>query len=135
MADQEGIMELLSGDSSLLSLEEEETSPVPQGDMALALPELGELDEWAEDPVGVAWNKIRSVFLRAKSPAQLFIEARNMSTGQWLDYAMKMAPKDLKVTAEFSFKHLLEELGPIDKEKYRVKPQGQIVDAEFSEVE
>lgn len=74
--------------------------------------------DWSADPVGVKWEKICSAFFNAKSAEEVAAEAANMKIGVWLDWAVRMAPKNVKVTGEFNFQHLVADLGPINKDDY-----------------
>ena len=90
-------------------------------------------EEWAEDTFGNAWNKIRSAFLKSKTAFDVKAYARTLSDAAWLDVVLKMAPRDVKVTGEVNIKHMLSELGPINKNQYRLS-HNNAVEVEFSEV-
>ena len=47
-------------------------------------------DSWTEDPVSVKLEKIRSVFLNAKTPTEVYAEAAVMPVGDWLEMASKL---------------------------------------------
>ena len=85
---------------------------------------------WLNDPVPVKLEKIRAAFLDAKTPQEVTLQASIMPLGDWLDMVVRLSPKNIQVQGAVSFKHMLEELGPIDKEAYRPK----VIDAEFSEM-
>lgn len=93
---------------------------------------VSDANEWRSDPTGSKWDKIRSVFMNAKGPQEVLLEAAAMDVREWLDWVCRMAPKKVEVQAEVSFKNMLEALGPIDREAYRYN--GPAVDAEFKEV-
>ena len=138
--DQEGLMDLLESTEEVdlgelcdlpsdpgLDAQRDEYRKKVLGELITVTPE----EEWADDPFAVAWTKIRSAFLSGKDAFSIKAYARTLSEGAWLEMAQKMAPKDVKVTGEVGLRHLLDELGPIDKEKYRIR---QVEDVEFSEV-
>jgi hypothetical protein len=81
-----------------------------------------EEEDWQEDPVSVKWSKIRATFLNGKTAAEVRKEAEVMPVGTWLDWAIKMAPKDVKVSGEINIAQIVANLGPIDKEAYRFRP-------------
>lgn len=131
MNDKEGFIQMLGGPRPAKPVEVEPESPPVPAVSAAQLLNITEDDRWTDDPVSVKWDKIRRVFLNAKDPVELHVDAAAMSTTQWLEMALRMAPKDVRVTAEFSFRALAEEFGPIDKELY--KPS-RIIEAEFTEI-
>lgn len=140
--DQEGLIDLLGSGQDVL----EDMPPASFGEEGNGngngkkvlgqLIEVKPEEEWAEDSFGNAWNKIRNAFLRSKTAFDIKAYAKTLSEAAWLDIAMKMAPKDVKVTGEISMKHMLEELGPINKDQYRLeaKQSEGAVDVEFCEV-
>ena len=78
-------------------------------------------DGWLDDPASVKLDKIRAVFLNAKTPADVQMEAALMSVGDWLEMVVKLSPKDVKVSGGIAFRHMLADMGPIDKNQYRPK--------------
>lgn len=75
--------------------------------------------EWQNDPVPAKLDKIRAAFLNAKTPAEVYSQAALLPIGDWLEMVVKLSPKDVKITGGISFRHMLEEFGPIEKDKYR----------------
>lgn len=97
----------------------------PQGD------ETSDPDDWRTDPVAVKLEKIRSVFLNSKTPFEVRAAAASMPIGLWLEQVVRLMPKDVKVQGEVNFRHMLEGLGPIDKDAYRLSgrsAQSQLVE-------
>ena len=67
--------------SSLVKVENEKTGPpVP----------LTEDEEWQNDPVSVKLEKIRGVFLNAKTAPEVRAAASTMAIGDWLDMVGKL---------------------------------------------
>jgi hypothetical protein len=136
--DQEGLMAMLE-EATLVS-----SAAPPQAGMDLELdPELEfrpsrtvqTEDDWATDPVPTKLEKIRAAFLNSKSAAEVTAAAGNMPVTMWLECVIKLMPKDIKVQGEVSFHHMLEGLGPIDANAYRLGAGPvKVVEAEFSEV-
>ena len=89
-----------------------------------------EASEWASDPLPAKLDKIRAVFLNAKTPTEVYAEASLMPVGDWLEMVVKMSPKDVKVSGGIAFRHMLADMGPIDKNQY--KPQA--VQCDYEEV-
>ena len=87
------------------------------GELSLA-ERLDQLD-WQDDTVGQKWDKIRTAFLNAKTPADIYLDASGMQTREWLDWAVKMAPKQpetaaVQITAiriELPSRNTLDQLG------------------------
>jgi hypothetical protein len=89
-----------------------------------------EASGWASDPLPAKLDKIRAVFLNAKSPTEVYAEASLMPVGDWLEMVVKMSPKDVKVSGGIAFRHMLADMGPIDKSQYRP----QAVQCDYEEV-
>lgn len=88
-------------------------------------------EDWFNDSISVKMEKIREAFLNGKSAKEVRAAASMMMVGDWLELVSKLAPKRLDIKGDFSFKHLVDQFGPIDTEKYRLKA----VDAEYRVVE
>ena len=58
---------------------------------------------WTDDPVSVKLDKIRAVFLNAKTPTEVYAEASLMPVGDWLEMAGKLTKQTpeapVKITA------------------------------------
>ena len=77
-------------------------------------------------------QKVKETFIKARPLADVQMIAGAMPFKDWMDYVVKLMPKDIKIQGEVNFKHLVAELGPIDKSQYMlVEP---VTDAEFCEV-
>jgi len=87
-------------------------------------------DGWMDDPISTKLEKIRAVFLNAKSPMEVFAQASVMRIGDWLEMVVKLSPKDIKVTGGIAFRHMMADMGPIDKDQYRPKT----ITCEYEEV-
>ena len=96
MADQEGMIKFLSElNPSLPTLLPSKLSSLPP----VVKPSNGngnELD-WTDDPVGVKWNKIRSAVMDSKSVEEVVADVQAMGTREWLDWVVRMAPKQVEV--------------------------------------
>lgn len=96
MADQEGMIKFLSElNPSLPALSLPKLQSLPPA----AKPSNGNGDEldWTDDPVGVKWNKIRSTVMNAKSVEEVVADVEAMGTREWLDWVVRMAPKQVEV--------------------------------------
>ena len=87
-------------------------------------------DDWRNDPVPVKLEKIRAAFLNAKRPGEVMAMAGTMAMAEWLELVIKLSPKNVQVSGGISFRHMLEELGPINKEQYRLS--GPVIEAELA---
>lgn len=76
-------------------------------------------ESWQDDPVSVKLDKIRAIFLNAKTPTEVYAEASLLPIGDWLEMVVKLSPKNVQITGGISFRHMMEEFGPIEKDKYR----------------
>jgi hypothetical protein len=85
-------------------------------------------DEWQNDPIPVKLDKIRAAVLNSKTASEVRLHAGLMQIGDWLEMVVKLSPKQMQVQGSFSFKHMMEEFGPIDSSKY--KPQ--VIDIEVA---
>jgi hypothetical protein len=47
-------------------------------------------ESWIDDPVSVKLEKIRAVFLNAKTPTEVYAEAAIMPVGDWLEMVGKL---------------------------------------------
>lgn len=106
------------------------------GTPAAGLQELPPEADWKDDPVPVKLEKIRAAFLNGKSASEVLVAASMMPIGDWIELVTKLAPKNIQVQGEFSFKHMLEEFGPVDKEQYRFRqlPSAAPIEVEYEEV-
>lgn len=100
---------------------------------APSLPTVTDAD-WQNDPVPVKMEKIRAALMNAKTAFDVEDQARRLPVADWIELVAKLAPKNIQVQADFSFKHLVEEFGPIDKEKFRRKKEPDAIDAEYKAI-
>lgn len=87
-------------------------------------------DDWQADPVPVKLEKIRAAFLNSKTVTDIRMASTTMPIGDWLEMVVKLSPKNIQVQGAVSFKHMLEEYGPIDSSKYKPKA----IDVEYKEI-
>jgi hypothetical protein len=93
----------------------------------------------SDDPSeGLSWTdylqKVKECFIQAKPLSDVRNFAGLMPFRDWMDYVIKLMPKDIKVQGEVNFKHLVEEFGPIDKRQYQLaEPVQEAVFCEVSE--
>ena len=76
-------------------------------------------EDWTNDPVPTKLDKIRAAFLNSKTAAEVQTAAWLMPIGDWLEMVVKLSPKNVQITGGISFRHMMEEFGPIEKDKYR----------------
>ena len=122
MTDSEGLIGMLEG--AAVTHSTLPPSP-PQQSIAAAdgtyqVLDLNDAGEWFNDPVPTKLEKIRAAFLNSKTAAEVAAAAGNMPVGMWLECVIKLMPKDIKVQGEVGFRHMLEGLGPIDPNQYRL---------------
>lgn len=81
-------------------------------------------------------QKVKEAFVRSKSLKEIELHASSMGFRDWMDYFLKMIPKDVKIQGEFNFKHLVAEFGPVNKEQFRVgaAEENQILDVEVEDL-
>ena len=79
-------------------------------------------------------QEFKSAFIKARPLSEITLYASSMSFKDYMDFVVKLLPKDVKVQGEVSFVHQLASLGPIDKEQYRLNAPDTI-EADFCEVE
>ncbi len=76
---------------AILTAEDEEL-PAVVGEIREAgppVPALGD-EDWQEDPVPTKLEKIRGVFLNARTASEVRAAAATMPIGDWLDHVTKM---------------------------------------------
>lgn len=78
---------------SLLDSEETELPALPEAETGKQGTPDGDLStlDWKEDPVSGKLEKIRAVFLNAKSPQEVHDQAATMPIGDWLETVGKMS--------------------------------------------
>ena len=135
MAADEGLIQLLNEVSPSLPARPTPTVPsnsaIQKSVLPADLPERLAALDWQDDTVGQKWDKIRSTFLNAKSPEDLFLDGSAMSTREWLEWAVKMAPKQadppsVQITAiriELPSRNALDQLGAGDVIEVEVPAQ------------
>ena len=79
-------------------------------------------------------QEFKAAFIKARSLSEITLYASSMSFKDYMDFVVKLLPKDVKVQGEVNFTHQLASLGPIDKDSYRLNAP-DTVEAEFCEVE
>ncbi len=79
-------------------------------------------------------QEFKSAFIKARPLSEITLYASSMSFKDYMDFVVKLLPKDVKVQGEVNFTHQLASLGPIDKEQYRLNAP-DVVEADFCEVE
>ena len=79
-------------------------------------------------------QEFKSAFIKARPLSEITLYASSMSFKDYMDFVVKLLPKDVKVQGEVNFTHQLASLGPIDKDSYRLNAP-DTVEAEFCEVE
>ena len=75
---------------------------------------------------------VKERFIRAKPLDVVEEYAANMGFRDWMDYVIKLLPKDIKIESNINFRAMIDSLGPIDKEQYRLPEP--VVEAEFCEI-
>ena len=118
-----GYLDLFEDEATELppSLSVSETAIESEGAPAPALSLVENEEEWKNDPVPVKLEKIRAAFLNSKTVSEVLAAGSMMMIGDWLELVVKLSPKNVQITGGLSFKHMLEELGPINKDDYRPK--------------
>lgn len=120
--DQEGLISLLR-DCTPLPPIKQVASPTPRSVQPRPTAEMGLQtvgdDDWQEAPVGEKWDRIRAAWMNGKTAAEVISEAECMSVPAWLEICVKMAPKNVTVQGQVSFKHMIDNLAPIDKDEYK----------------
>ena len=128
MTDQEGLISLLQDCTPLEPIKEPPVAPVPRkGDLSVL---VCDVDDWQNASVPEKYDKIQAVVMNSKSAEEVATEVRGMSVPVWLDLVIKMAPKNVKVSGAVSFKHMIDNLAPIDKDQYKFNA----VEVEYSEI-
>lgn len=79
-------------------------------------------------------QEFKSAFIKARPLSEITLYASSMPFKDYMDFVVKLLPKDVKVQGEVSFVHQLASLGPINKEQYKLNAP-DTVEAEFCEVE
>ena len=77
--------------------------------------------------------QFKEAFIKARPLSEITLYANSMSFKDYMDFVIKMLPKDVKIQGEVNFVHQLASLGPIDKEQYRLNAPDTI-EADFCEV-
>ncbi len=78
-------------------------------------------------------QKVKETFIKARPLEDVRQFAAGMLFSDWMDYVIKLLPKDIKIQGEVNFKHLIAEFGPIDKSQYRLGSE-PVEELEFCEV-
>ncbi len=78
-------------------------------------------------------QRFKDTFIKARPLEEVGRYASAMAFRDWMDFVIKLLPKDVKIQGEVSFVHQLASLGPIDKDAYRLTAP-DAVEAEFCEV-
>jgi hypothetical protein len=86
--DYDDFAAILSSEDATLPAVRPAAKPADRGN---GTPAVGKATEgWLEDPVSVKLEKIRAVFLNAKTPTEVYAEAAVMPVGDWLDMVGKL---------------------------------------------
>ncbi len=77
-------------------------------------------------------QKVKETFIRSRPLGDIELYAKGMGFRDWMDYVIKLLPKDIKIESNINFKAMIDGLGPINKDDYRLPEP--IVEVEFCEV-
>jgi hypothetical protein len=75
--------------------------PVPASVPAGAISDISRRHRWA--------------FIQAWDPEDVLIQAAALPFREWMDYFIKLSPKELQVKGQFEMRSLVAQLGPIER--------------------
>jgi hypothetical protein len=58
---------------------------------------------------------IRAAFMAAKDPDEVLQQAKAMHFPVWLDYFIKMSPKEVQVKGQLDVRSLVAQMGPVSR--------------------
>jgi hypothetical protein len=107
-------------DLSIIGLEEDIEPcriPVPQG-VPMSLTNSISLEDSENLPAEInSIDSIRELWLAARSPSEVAVQAKTMPFGVWMDYAIKLSPKNVNVKGQFDIRAAFASLGPVRRTK------------------
>lgn len=94
------LLDMLLDDEDVLDVECSPSEGIVSGSEVCVskIDMLPSLSETSEEEMDRQWLQIKQVFASAKTPEQVFALATTMPFGEWLDYMIKMMPKEHKVS-------------------------------------
>jgi len=134
----EEVLGLASADS--FDIDIEDSSTVRGGAAPNGVSNLPSQEQ--EDVSRMDWGqyiiRLKDTFVKAKPLYEVQAFASVMAPKDWLDYVIRMMPKDVKVQGAINYKHYFQDLGPINKQNYlpkqKVREVTEVTDAEFKDI-
>jgi len=103
MTEADRLMEILTSDVEDLPVFEEGNGNGRRKVPALGPPSWLENSNWQDDPASGKLEKIRSVFLNAKTPEEVYTAASVMPIGDWMEMVAKLGkqvdPGQVQITS------------------------------------
>ena len=62
-----------------------------------------------------ASRSIRAAFIAGKDPAEILQFARSLPPLMWLDYFIKLSPKEVEIKGSFDVRKMVAQMGPIQR--------------------
>ena len=91
----------------------------PSSAVAQTVPahELEVVNTMAASPTAVqeASRSIRAAFIAGKDPAEILQFARSLPPLMWLDYFIKLSPKEVEIKGSFDIRKMVAQMGPIQR--------------------
>jgi hypothetical protein len=81
---------------------------VPIGD----LPPVEEVDVSSKN-IYEAAQRVKAAFFASKRPEEIRLFAANLPLLTWLDYFIKLQPKEVQVKGQFDVRQMIAQLGPV----------------------
>ena len=114
MSNMSEVMDIISTDNQELR----DLEFLPMDILGQSTSELPtELEELDTTPSGIQEKSrsIRAAFLAARSLDEVYMQAKGMHFITWLDYFIKMMPKEVQVKGSFDIRQMIAQLGPIQR--------------------
>lgn len=111
----ENLLEIVSAEDS--SLEEGLGDLLPEPSCTAARPAAPVPEVIDASPAGVQAKarEIRAAFMSAKSTEEVYHMAQAMSFPAWLDFFIKLSPKEVQVKGQMDIRQITAQLGPINR--------------------
>jgi len=107
------VLDIFNGDDKEL----EPTLPVKVSDGIVPNRDLCSLEGVDTTNKGIQEmaQNVRAAFLSSKSPEEIRMFASGLPLMTWLDYFIKLQPKEVQVKGQFDIRQMIAQLGPVNR--------------------
>ena len=113
----ENLLDIVSAEDDCAELAD--MLPEPTSSDAAPVPAVPEQIDSTPAGLQTTAREIKAAFFAGKSVDEVFFHAQNMSFPAWLDFFIKLSPKEVQVKGQMDIRQLVGQMGPIQRTQNR----------------